>query len=574
MLKSINMKKLKYFIPIFVLILLFLPLSFVFALEIDYPTLPGGPVVQCAGTSCITIAQYIQYVFIFAFMVVGIIGVVSLVIGGIQYFASSVSPEQKNNAKDRILNTILGIILLMFSFILLNTINPSIVNPRTTVLPIQPGVYLWGYNGGSAPGVINDQHPDGRVYQGAPYLVSDTNTIPAPFTNLYYNCTPPGKNLWVWVYDAKNYEISTTEGVITSFNTKILPCSGSVPNSSNTIGISPIGISPGTGVLSFFWDYESAGVYYYMTTDCTGISTFDTYDSLGQVLTGSRPRFTQQLLGQARSLRIVNDANQQFNYGVILGGSDESGECSLPVIVNGCIGVSDANWPKNLSGSPFNPYYVHIIRQDKNYASRSTQSGISFNSPNYFVTLYQNPDIADMWIDNLESCGDTNTCNLDNLIRAQGRVRHTQNIELIPPAECCTDGLVQNGELACDQVGPDITLDPFIFSYDPARDPPKIYSEFFTEDLQVIPGRFLYNPDYKGYRSCIDTITANDLYTTVVYTKNYLEDDPDPAKRVIDRKCKVYDSNEIRFHRNDLNTLQLFDRGQEIYRTVIIPTVP
>ncbi|MBP6884634.1 MAG: hypothetical protein KBC17_02300, partial [Candidatus Pacebacteria bacterium] len=63
-------------------------------------------------------------------LIIGLIGVLSvlmIVVGGIQYM-STVAMEEKNNAKRRITHAIFGLIVALGSYSILNTINPKLVN--------------------------------------------------------------------------------------------------------------------------------------------------------------------------------------------------------------------------------------------------------------------------------------------------------------------------------------------------------------------------------------------------------------------------------------------------------------
>src|SRR3989344_3190012 len=122
-----------------------------YALELTYPTLFGYTVNHHSK-----LPDYIVYFFVLAVIAAGLMGVVSIAWGGIRYISSAGNPESVGYAKDRIRGSILGIILLMFSYILLNTINPSLVNPKTKGIPIQfNGMVLINHNVEPAAGSFN-----------------------------------------------------------------------------------------------------------------------------------------------------------------------------------------------------------------------------------------------------------------------------------------------------------------------------------------------------------------------------------------------------------------------------------
>jgi hypothetical protein len=112
-------------------ILIILLLSLFFALAgsvqavtdtiVSYPDLPGAP-DPAAG-----IPQYIKYIFIFSLSTVGVIALIAMIIAAFQYVTSVGNPQKAAAAKDRIASALLGMLLLLGSYVLLNTINPDLL---------------------------------------------------------------------------------------------------------------------------------------------------------------------------------------------------------------------------------------------------------------------------------------------------------------------------------------------------------------------------------------------------------------------------------------------------------------
>ncbi len=63
---------------------------------------------------------------------IGILGVVMVIIGGIEYW-STTSGAEKGTAKGRILGALLGIVLALGSYVILRTINPKLVELEVTI---------------------------------------------------------------------------------------------------------------------------------------------------------------------------------------------------------------------------------------------------------------------------------------------------------------------------------------------------------------------------------------------------------------------------------------------------------
>ena len=72
--------------------------------------------------------QYLQNVFQISISTAAILAVVMITVGGVQYVGSSVSPSQKSEAKDTIFGAILGLLIVVGAYAILNTINPDLVN--------------------------------------------------------------------------------------------------------------------------------------------------------------------------------------------------------------------------------------------------------------------------------------------------------------------------------------------------------------------------------------------------------------------------------------------------------------
>ena len=117
----------KKYLLLFIIIFLFCGNGFALAadreLEIDYPEV-GDYRPETINTP---LPQYVMYIFNLAIGLGGVAAFVMLVIGGIKFLTSTGSPAQQTDAKEQIISAILGIIILISSYILLSTINPQLV---------------------------------------------------------------------------------------------------------------------------------------------------------------------------------------------------------------------------------------------------------------------------------------------------------------------------------------------------------------------------------------------------------------------------------------------------------------
>ena len=104
--------------------------GFVFALEINYPKMPGAvppqEFLQNAPSEQI-LSLYVKYIFNLFFWVSGIIVLGVLLWAGFRYLTSAGKTEAILNARKQISDAFLGILILLSSFIILNILNPQLI---------------------------------------------------------------------------------------------------------------------------------------------------------------------------------------------------------------------------------------------------------------------------------------------------------------------------------------------------------------------------------------------------------------------------------------------------------------
>lgn len=69
---------------------------------------------------------YIKTIYNFGIGIAGLLAMAQIVFGGVQYTVSAGDPSKQSDAKDRIWSAITGLILLLASYLILNTINPQL----------------------------------------------------------------------------------------------------------------------------------------------------------------------------------------------------------------------------------------------------------------------------------------------------------------------------------------------------------------------------------------------------------------------------------------------------------------
>src|SRR5947207_2309437 len=84
--------------------------------------LPGVP----GATSPTNLAEFVLYIYRWLMGFVALAAAVMLVYSGIEYFFAAGNPGRANKAKDQIMRALLGFMVVLGSYLILNTINPSL----------------------------------------------------------------------------------------------------------------------------------------------------------------------------------------------------------------------------------------------------------------------------------------------------------------------------------------------------------------------------------------------------------------------------------------------------------------
>ncbi len=139
-------------------------------LEIQYPVVPGAETPTTVKTP---LPQYVRYIFNFSIWIAGFIAFIALIYGGVRYLTSAGNPSTMEDAKDQMFAGILGLLILLSSYLILANLNPQLVVLKAELGPLGPagetiGVYLcrdsskqncmvYGTDSDSLPADIDDQ---------------------------------------------------------------------------------------------------------------------------------------------------------------------------------------------------------------------------------------------------------------------------------------------------------------------------------------------------------------------------------------------------------------------------------
>lgn len=118
----------KFFIlfSIFTLLAIFGATGFVYAIGYEIP-FPTAVEEAAAGEG---IAGYVNRLYIYALGLVGLTALGAIIFGGVLYTTSAGNPSLQGDAKKRINSALIGLGILLTSYLILYTINPDLVNLR------------------------------------------------------------------------------------------------------------------------------------------------------------------------------------------------------------------------------------------------------------------------------------------------------------------------------------------------------------------------------------------------------------------------------------------------------------
>jgi hypothetical protein len=115
---------LRYFIFSFILLALLVPnVGEAINLNLKYPIPPGAPDINTKEDQSLTgIVAWFYYLIV---MISGLAAFAMIVWGGVQYLTSAGDPPRMADARDRIKNAVLGLAIVLASFLILQIISPE-----------------------------------------------------------------------------------------------------------------------------------------------------------------------------------------------------------------------------------------------------------------------------------------------------------------------------------------------------------------------------------------------------------------------------------------------------------------
>ena len=119
----------KYLILIGLIFFLALPeIVLGFELQLDYPEILEKDLNEIINLpSEQQLSNFVLYLYYFFLSIAGIAAFIMIVWGGISYLTSAGKPTAISEAKNRIFKAFLGLVILLASYLILNTISPELV---------------------------------------------------------------------------------------------------------------------------------------------------------------------------------------------------------------------------------------------------------------------------------------------------------------------------------------------------------------------------------------------------------------------------------------------------------------
>jgi hypothetical protein len=105
--------------------LTFLPAVFIMILPLHVGAISTVAAATCSAGHCDLIAVYVQPAIDMLAGIVGVVVVISLIMGGIQYSTAEGDPQKSSKAKDRISKTIIALVAFFFFYAFMQFLIPG-----------------------------------------------------------------------------------------------------------------------------------------------------------------------------------------------------------------------------------------------------------------------------------------------------------------------------------------------------------------------------------------------------------------------------------------------------------------
>jgi len=202
-------------------------------LQTAWPPAPGG--LELTDDS--TLLEFVDYCYRWGITFGGLAAFIALVLGGFKYLTSTGDPNKLKDARDWIFSALLGLGVLLSSFIILNTLNPDLTNLTVPSVNIAGfDVEEWGVPDLSKPCEVTliflDKDFKGdyiifRDISGPPPDPAILPNYPSLGTVNLEDCYDNTTGWWIWTGQAVNFRSVKMVGACRLNLYKDAGCSGS-----------------------------------------------------------------------------------------------------------------------------------------------------------------------------------------------------------------------------------------------------------------------------------------------------------------------------------------------------------
>jgi hypothetical protein len=273
-------------------------------LEIEYPTIPEAETPGADPDKPTTLPEYIKYLFNFGIAIGGILAFLVLVFGGFLWMTSAGDPTAIGKAKTKMFGGIIGLCLLLGSWIIIGMIDPDLKHLKEIPDMLgKTGVYLCETD---ADCEINDTDKRKRYSGSIPKFPGDL-TNPDDF-NAKKACFISKKDelMYLFVHKEEGYKGNIEKEIE---NTKVKDedkCCGDISGGRS---------------LSFLWNRP--GIYLYQEPDFVVVGT----DKAPEYLRGSA-KTLKEWDNITQSIKIRHPSSEKVIMGYLFSEPDYSGQCA------------------------------------------------------------------------------------------------------------------------------------------------------------------------------------------------------------------------------------------------------
>jgi hypothetical protein len=102
------------------------------------PFVVGAQANPCTGGAAGNIGECVSQIYLWSLGLSGILAVAMSIFGGYLVMSARGNGQQASQGKSYIYSSLIGLVLLLAAYLLLNTINPDLTNLSPDLMPVNP----------------------------------------------------------------------------------------------------------------------------------------------------------------------------------------------------------------------------------------------------------------------------------------------------------------------------------------------------------------------------------------------------------------------------------------------------